>query len=157
MALKAKVPVATLDPTCKWVSSKDQAAVDAFNATPPGKLEQSGAIYKNKEGEFCYSVPVPGKEKSFQFKTDQSGGLKFDGIYHTHPSSGHNDFGVSSDNFSPDDVAIANRMNRDSYIRVDRTGETKKFSPGVTAIDPHTKASRGTLLASVMRNDTNNL
>lgn len=149
-ALRAKVPVAALDPECKWVDSREQAAIDAFGNIPTGDKESAGAIYQNDKGEFCYSVPVPGGDRSFKFtlgKGDYDGRLKFDSIYHTHPDEGNHETGVSSDNFSPHDVEVAKKLGKPSFIRVERTGEVKAMDPAAVVVDRFNGGARGQSLS----------
>lgn len=115
-----------LDGSCVWVPSKDAAALTALERLPYDQREYSGAIYKNDKGEYCYSVPVPGSNDNFQFRTDKTGGMQFDGIYHTHPGRDE------PEKFSPNDVNVADQLNRTSYIRANETGEVKRYDPGIS-------------------------
>lgn len=129
-SLRQKVPLAVLDPTCKWTSSKDQAAVEALNRTLAGIHEVGGAIFQNEKGEYCYSIPV-GNERNRRFKlrAQSTPAQKLAGIYHTHPPEGAEE---QSQYFSHDDINMAEQLKMASYIKVLRDGAVKKFEPGTT-------------------------
>ncbi len=145
-ASRAKIPVAALDPECKWVPSREQAIIDAFNQIPAGDVERAGAVYRNEDGNYCYSVPVPGTERSFSMKLskgDYPGKVSFDSIYHTHPQEGHRETGISSENFSAADVQTAKKLGKHSFIRNEHTGEIKHFDPATGAVDRYNGGARG--------------
>ncbi len=118
-----KVPVAMLDGSCVWMDSKDAAALAGLERLPYGKKEFAGAIYQREDGKFCYSEPVPGKQDNFAFATDPRAG-KFAGIFHTH-------HGDAEEQFSPDDVKVADTLKRTSYIRGNESGNVRRYEPGV--------------------------
>jgi hypothetical protein len=126
-----KVPVALLDGSCVWVPEKDAAALAGLAKFPDGDKEFAGAIYQNDKGEFCYSQPVPGTESNFAFRPDTSNGMRLAGLLHTHPGNDAKEAAT----FSADDVAVADRLGRDSYIRANRTGEVRAYRPGTTPVD----------------------
>lgn len=129
-ALKQKLPLAALDPTCKWTTSADESAVEALNRAPGGITETGGALFENERGEFCYSIPVGGgKTTQFAFKVKPESGMKMVGLYHTHPKEGME---ADSLNFSPDDVDMANKLKMTSYIKTLRDGAVKRYTPGDT-------------------------
>lgn len=141
-ALKDKSPLAALDPTCQWTDSKDQAAVTALNKGGNTKdiREIAGAIYQNAQGQYCYSIPVQGKEEHFQFRAQTSPDQTMVGIYHTHPGRGDD-----AQIFSPDDVATANQLKMQSYIKALQSGVIKRYDPGISKVKPEHN-SAGTYL-----------
>lgn len=129
-ALKQKVPLAVLDPTCQWTDNKDQQAITGLsNASQVDhSRELGGAIFQNPQGQYCYSIPVGGTEAGhFQLRAQSTPALKLAGIYHTHPAGGGED-----SSFSPDDVNMANQLKLTSYIKALKDGTVKRYDPGVT-------------------------
>lgn len=125
-----KIPVATLDPQCVWQPDKDVAALTALERAPYGRKESAGVLYRNANGEYCYSLPVAGSDDRFELKVDASGGLTFDSIYHTHGGGGKDDH-----RFSDNDVRTADTLKRESYIRDDATREVRKYTPDESPVD----------------------
>src|ERR1700730_18464389 len=114
-SLKQKVPTAVLDPTCVWQPDKDQAATQALaNAAEQSKrYETAGAIFRDANGNYCYSIPVGGTQAGhFVFGVKPAPGQPMAALYHTHPAGGGED-----DSFSPDDVRMANQLKLTSYIK----------------------------------------
>ncbi len=129
-SLREKVPLAVLDPTCKWTTSKDQAAVEALNRAMAGTHEVGGAIFQNEKGEYCYSIPVGNaRSRNFKLRAQSSPQQKLASIYHVHPPEGAEE---ESQYFSPDDIRTANQLKMASYIKVLRDGAIKKYEPGIT-------------------------
>lgn len=125
---KKTPPVAALDPSCVWQPDKDVAAMTALGSVPYGMREFAGAIYRNPAGDYCYSLPVEGRGEDFQFKVDNSGGLQFDGIWHTHPGDD-----ADAKLFSTNDTQVADALRRTSYIRTN-DGNVRRYDPGVTRV-----------------------
>lgn len=125
-ALKEKVPLAVLDPTCQWTDSKDQAAVKALSnaGSPSDMTETGGALFQNAQGQYCYSIPVSGKAEHYQLRAQSTPEQKLVGIYHTHPGRGSD-----AEVFSPDDVNIANQLKMQSYIKALQSGAVKRYDP----------------------------
>jgi hypothetical protein len=146
-ALKEKIPLAVLDPTCQWTDSKDQAAVTALGnaAQASTSRETGGAIFQNAQGEYCYSIPVGANSANhFQLRAQSTPAQKVVGIYHTHP-----DVGSEGGSFSPDDVNVANQLKLPSYIRALKDGTVKRYEPGVTktqSVGTFGSKSAGTLV-----------
>lgn len=145
-ALKQKIPLAVLDPTCQWTDSKDQAAVAALGgAAQASSRETGGAIFQNAQGQYCYSIPVGGaNSEHFQLRAQSTPEQKLAGIYHTHPANGFED-----KSFSPDDVNMADQLKLTSYIKALKDGTVKRYDPGVTKTQSSgtfDKKSAGTLV-----------
>lgn len=129
-ALRQKVPLAVLDPTCKWTTDKDQTAVSALNNIAATNREEGGAIFQNEKGEYCYSIPVgSGQAGKFTLRARSTPEQKLVGIYHTHPEGG---LDGQDQNFSSDDVEMADQLKMASYIKALKDGTIKKYEPGVT-------------------------
>jgi hypothetical protein len=118
-----KIPVALLDGSCVWVDDKDAAALAGLEKLPYGRKEFAGAIYQRKDGKFCYSETVPGTMDDFEFATDPTAG-KFAGLFHSH-------HGDDEEQFSPKDVHVATELNRTSYIRGNKSGNVRRYEPGI--------------------------
>ena len=132
-SLKQKVPTAILDPTCVWQPSKDQAATQALaNAAQQSQnYETAGAIFKNADGNYCYSIPVGGTSPGhFAFGVKTPPDQPMAAIYHTHPVGGSEG---ENEDFSPGDVDMAKRLKMSSYIKALTSGVVKRFDPGVTS------------------------
>jgi hypothetical protein len=150
-ALKQKVPLAVLDPTCQWTDSKDQAAVTGLNnATQVTQgREMGGAIFQNPQGQYCYSIPVGGTQDShFHLRAQSTPEQQLVGIFHTHPAGS-----PENSTFSPDDVKVANQLKLTSYIKALQSGAVKRYDPGVTptqsvgsGLSSFDKKSPGTLV-----------
>jgi hypothetical protein len=137
-----------VDPSCVWNSDKDAVAIEALMRLPSSGKEQAGALFKNEKGEWCYSTPVTGKNDSFEFKIKNAPGAKFDGLYHTHPVDAKEKVNAL---FSAGDVATADQLKKESYIRALLDDSIKKYTPGVSNVEftPHdltqgNKTSKGT-------------
>lgn len=144
-ALKQKLPLAVLDPTCQWTDNKDQAAVTALtNASQvTDKAETGGAIYQNPQGQYCYSIPVGGKQaEHFQLRAQSTPEQRVVGVYHTHPGGG----GDTAAQFSPDDVNMANQLKMQSYIKALQSGVVKRYDPAVDKPRGVDRPSAGTLV-----------
>lgn len=150
-SLKQKMPAAMLDPTCVWTPDKDTAAQAALANAQQQNLsrEVGGALFKNADGEYCYSIPVGGAQSDhIAFAVPKQDGITPAGIYHTHPLGGNE---AQNDQFSPDDVDMANRLKMTSYIKALTNGVVKRYDPGVTPTESvsrfdHTQKSAGTLI-----------
>jgi len=135
VADKSKIPVAMLDGSCKWVDSRDAAAMAGLESLPAGNKEFSRAIYQRPDGLFCFSEAIPGTESNFAFRLDKAAG-KFSGLLHTHPAD------ASESTFSADDVLTANKLGVPSYIRGNGQGQTRRFTPGDPIDTQHIPGSR---------------
>jgi hypothetical protein len=134
-AVKQKLPLAVLDPTCQWTTDRDAQAVEALNKTTDRKNETGGVVFKNDKGEFCYSIPVGGKESGhITFGINPQAGLTVDSLYHTHPTGGGN-----GDAFSPDDVQMAKQLKVASYIKNLGNNTIRRYEPGTSS-----ESTRGT-------------
>lgn len=150
-SLKQKTPAAILDPTCVWNPDKDAAAQTALANAQQQNLsrEVGGALFKNADGQYCYSIPVGGVQSDhIVFAIPKQNGITPAGIYHTHPLGGNE---AKNDQFSPDDVDMANRLKMTSYIKALTNGVVKRYDPGVTPTEPisrfdHTQKSAGVLV-----------
>lgn len=108
----------------------DEAAIHALNKITEPNFEMGGVVYKDKHGFYSASDPQ-GDQRQSKFKAEvriPKSATPY-GIYHTHP-------GVESTNeqFSPDDIKVANEMKMASYIRALENGKIKKYEPGKTSV-----------------------
>jgi hypothetical protein len=128
---------APVDPSCVWQPDRDRAAYQAF-ARPITEHEYGGVIYKDADGNYCYSVPVQGHSDHFELRTQTPKGAHFDSIYHTHPEDRANDDGMPSHTelFSPADVSMSQQLGADSYIKTEKDGQIRKFSPKTSKLVP---------------------
>lgn len=134
-ALRQKTPEAVLDPTCAWQPSEDQAATTALNnaSDVSTKKEVGGVLYKNDDGQYCYSIPV-GNSNSYHFKlaAHSAPGQQMAGVYHTHPKGNGED-----STFSEDDVNMANQLKMASYIKALKNDEIRRLDPASAQIAMH--------------------
>jgi hypothetical protein len=149
-ALRQKVPQAALDPTCTWQPSMDQAAVTGLsNAQQTSdRYETGGVIYKNSDGNYCYSIPVGNKDPNhFTFGAHSTPDQTIAGIYHTHPAGGG-----EGGTFSADDVNMASQLKVPSYIKALRANQVKRIDPAAVQQalrSSATHTSDGTLVPQV--------
>lgn len=149
-ALKQKLPLAVLDPTCQWTDNKDQAAITAL--TNAGQVsntrETGGAIFQNQQGQYCYSIPVSGNSpqaEHFQLRAQSTPEQKVVGVYHTHPGGG----GDNAAQFSPDDVNVANQLKMQSYIQALKSGVVKRYDPATDKPRGADRPSAGQLVPPI--------
>lgn len=109
----------------------DKAAINALLAADQSNRyrEFGVAIYQDADGNYCYSLPVQGKQDTFAFATDPTAG-KLAAIGHTH-AEGDNEA-------STDDKAVANKLNKPSYVSY--RGSVSKFVPGMKRSEQLRKA-----------------
>lgn len=125
--------VATLDPTCTWSPDRDATALEALNRTPAmGKTEVGGVLYRNAEGNYCYSIPVGNQnDRHFHLQAQIPAGLTLDGLYHVHPGA------EQSSLFSADDVDMMHKLKVASYIKDSLTsGVVKRLDPSYQGARP---------------------
>lgn len=122
-----------LDPTSAWHPDIDMAALAALRAIADmdTSREYGGLIFRNKDGQYAYSVPVPGTEDSFKLRARfNPEELEMAGIYHNHPE------GLWRQQFfSSKDVDTAKKLGLLSYILIGN--QVRKFDPNIH------KTSRG--------------
>lgn len=116
-----------LDPTSAWHPEIDMAALAALRAIADmdTSREYGGLIFRNKDGQYAYSVPVPGTEDSFKLRARfNPEELEMAGIYHNHPEGlGRQQF------FSASDVDTAKKLGLLSYILAG--DQVRKFDPKI--------------------------
>lgn len=110
----------------------DEAAIHALSRISERDYELGGGIYGDSAGRYSYSDPQ-GNQKTRTFEarvpwTTPDG--KLVGMYHTHPTDGIGD--TDNKYFSPHDVAVADQLRLMSYIKSLRSGDVRKYEPGVT-------------------------
>ena len=138
-----------VDPSCVWNTDKDAVAIEALMRLPASSKEQAGALFKNSKGEWCYSTPVTSdRHDSFEFKIKNTPDAMLDGLYHTHPVMAREE-NINA-LFSADDVGVADRLKKESYIRALQDDSIRKYTPGVSKVEYTThdlsqrsKTSRG--------------
>lgn len=111
--------------------SPDDAAVDALNKIQEPRYELGGVVYKDKNGFYSYSDPE-GDERTGKFKATVRIPKSATpmGVFHTHP--GYGEDAKTAENFSSDDVKLADQLKMLSYIRAMDSGNIKKYEPGVS-------------------------
>lgn len=111
-------------------ATADAAAIAAIDEILPVSVnanwEFSGAIVKNKAGKFSFTYPETLEEQN---SSNSDPAIPFGttriGVYHTHGgSTGKN----NSENFSPEDIIIANGKKVISYLGTP-SGKIKKLVP----------------------------
>jgi hypothetical protein len=127
-ALKDRIPLAAADPTSDSYADLDSTAHGFRGRLEPSTSEQAGVMFVGKDGKYSYSIPTTQKHRdSFALRMQNSEGSKLAGLFHTHPGP-EDDAQV----FSPDDLAVANKLKVPSYVMFQKTGEIRKYVPGVT-------------------------
>lgn len=127
LARALKQRATELDPTSPWFQTSDLAAVAALNAIADAEKEHGGVLFKNADGLYGYSVPVPGSGHDFELRARFNPKLySLAGIYHTHPPDD------DSHLFSPSDIDMAARLKLLSYIKVLSNGEIRRFDPATS-------------------------
>ncbi len=123
--------VAVLDPSCVWQPDMQKAAITALRGVNRNNLDEvSGVLYKDANGNYCYSLPVQsGSQKDFKMQARIPKGASLAGLWHTHPDNRDRDDAY----FSPNDVQAAQNLDVPSFIRMLRTDQVKGFIPGKTA------------------------
>ncbi len=125
----------------------DEAAVSALNKINDEKYETGGVIYKNGQGYYSFSEPKGSEDVGhFMAEARIPKSATPAAIYHSHPGYGADE--KMAENFSPDDIDVANKMKLLSYIRAMSSGNIKKFEPGKTKIESVGSGARRQNLAS---------
>lgn len=129
----------------------DEAAVYALNKITEPSYELGGVVFKDKAGLYSPSEAAGNKRTGkFEAEVRIPKGSTPVAIFHTHP--GYGDEAALAENFSGDDIKVADQMRMLSYIRAMNSGNIKKYEPGKTPIDTagiglrKTKQSRGDLI-----------
>lgn len=137
-ATQSKQPTVVLDPTSPWMSDIDTAVTEAIKRS--GKIaenEQSGVIFKNADGQYAYSIPLTSaRQDDFALRAQVQKGHTLAAIWHSHP--GEDDL---SRYFSPQDLAMADKLKLPSYIRFNQDGAVRRYMPGKSAV---TRINKGT-------------
>jgi hypothetical protein len=128
-ALKDKIPLAAQDPTSQIYDNLDSSAYGFKGALDPAnKSEQAGVMYVDADGKYRMSIPTTQRRtEGFALRMQPPEGSKAAGIFHTHPG---ND--ADSQMFSPNDLAVADKLKIPSYVMFTKTGEIRRYTPGVT-------------------------
>jgi len=130
MSGKDDAPLVVLDPSCKWDKDIDKIAQQALAQLPDGKGEFGGVLFKNAQGEYCYST-FAGSGSGTTFKVrarmpDKESALA--GLFHNHPLTNSGRLDSAAAQFSADDVDVANLLGVPSYIRTPL--DIRKLAPG---------------------------
>jgi len=158
-------PKVVIDPSCIGHPNLQEAALAALLRVPRGKQEQAGVLFVDSQGKFCYSTLAPGDADSFDLKAEIPEGSKFAGIYHNHPEGRLKD--GDSRLFSANDISIANNLKVPSFVRSEKDGNVRSFTPGQTKVNTGrragklTESSKGDLvvqsaIADALRADISN-
>lgn len=128
--LKDSKPMAALDPTGTGYDDLDSAAHGfAGRLGDRNKnLESAGVLFTGKDGKYKYSIPTTQHQRDgFALRMQQTDDSKLGGIFHTHP-------GTDADGqvFSPNDIRVADKLKVPSYVMFEKTGQIRKYVPGVT-------------------------
>ena len=137
-AARSKTPTAALDPTSPWLPDLDTAVMEAIkHSGSVANNEQSGVIFKNADGHYAYSIPLTSaRQDDFALRAQVAKGHTLAAIWHSHP--GEDDL---AGYFSPQDLNIANKLNLPSYIRFNKEGVVRRYTPGKSAT---TSVNKGT-------------
>lgn len=128
-ALKEKMPQAALDPTSPWLPDLDSAVNEAIKRSGAiANNEQSGVVFKNADGHFAYSIPLTSaRQDDFALRAQIPEGMSLAGIWHSHPGNDE-----LAGFFSPADLDMADKLNVPSYIRFNKDGAIRSYTPGKT-------------------------
>jgi uncharacterized protein DUF4329/JAB domain-containing protein similar to deubiquitination enzymes len=137
-AAQSKMPTAALDPTSPWLPDLDTVVMEAIKRSGDiANNEQSGVIFKNSEGQYAYSIPLTSaRQDDFALRAQIQKGHSLAAIWHSHP--GEDDL---AGYFSPQDLAMADQLKLPSYIRFNKDGSVRRYTPGKSAT---TSVNRGT-------------
>ena len=132
-------PKVALDPSCVWQPDLEATALAALLRVPKGgRSEHAGVLYKDANGNYCYSTSAPGDPDSFNISAAIPEGTSLAGTYHNHPQGAAGD--GDSRMFSPNDVSVAKNLGVPSFIRADRDGGVRSFTPGKTGTSTSRRA-----------------
>ncbi len=122
-------PFVVLDPSCKWDKDIDKIARQALEQLPDGKGELGGVLFKNADGEYCYST-FGGNSSATTFKVRAKipAQSSLAGLYHLHPRENGGRLDPSAAKFSAEDVDMARALGVPSYIRTPL--DMRKLGPG---------------------------
>lgn len=123
-----QTPIVQAYINCTKYDTPDEAALAALKRsfTRNKEYEMGGVLYK-MDNKFCFSEPVTNKDPmllSFNIPLEVKKIMV--GIYHTHPLSEHDDYGVL---FSQTDIEYADKFQVPTYIGILYSGEVKRHSP----------------------------
>jgi hypothetical protein len=121
---------AELTPISDVVSDTQDAAAKAALAIalPLSRTNEFGGVILQKDGKFYFTVPYTIHDTAhFQITARFTSDYKFVAIYHTHPG-----YNSESRVFSGDDVDVATRLHKISYIGLVQDNTVRVFVPGVT-------------------------
>lgn len=90
--------------------------------------EQAAVIFRRPDGQLVYSTVAPQTlHDQFALRAQMPRGYQIAGIVHNHLGGDW-----QGQQFSPEDLATASRMNVPSYIRFTQNNSIRKFTPGKT-------------------------
>lgn len=111
--------------------SPDDAAVDVLNRIAESMYESGGVVYRDKRGQYSYSAPMGNQQTGkFEATAQIPQSAQLSAIYHTHPD------GPQSELFSPEDVNLARDRRLQSYIKVMKSGDIRRFDPKSSSTRP---------------------
>ncbi len=103
-------------------------AASAFAKGMGSSGEQAGIIFRRPDGQHVYSTVAPQTlHDKFAIRALMPHGYQIAGIVHSHPGSDWD-----GQQFSPDDLATATKMNVPSYILFLKDNSMRKYVPGQT-------------------------
>src|SRR3569833_3202508 len=97
------------------------AKLDQYNG------EQSGVIMQGPDGKYYNTDPISTNHDHFGMRVQIPHGWKIAGVYHTHP--GDDDL---AQYFSTNDLAVSESLKVPSYIRFQKGGAVRRYTPGQT-------------------------
>jgi hypothetical protein len=116
--------------------SKDTQGVDSLDAAANGVLgkltdenvgEQAGVIVQGPDGKYYNTDPIASGHDHFGLRVALPKGYKIAGIYHNH--LGDDDLGQY---FSTNDLAVSESLKVPSYVRFQKDGSVRRYTPGQT-------------------------
>lgn len=120
-------PVAAVSPDTQGVDSLDTAANGVLGKLTDDTQEHAGVIMQGPDGKYYNTDPIASQHDHFGMRVQLQHGWKIAGIYHTHP--GDDDLGQY---FSPNDLAVSESLKIPSYIRFQKDGSVRRYTPGQT-------------------------
>jgi hypothetical protein len=120
-------PVATVGQSTVGDSSIDDCIHAVMGKLTRDVGEQSGVIMQGPDGKYYNTDPISTNHDHFGMRVQIPHGWKIAGVYHTHP--GDDDLGQY---FSTNDLAVSESLKVPSYIRFQKDGSVRRYTPGQT-------------------------
>jgi proteasome lid subunit RPN8/RPN11 len=120
-------PVAKVSPDTQGVDNLDTCANGVLGSLEKYNGEAAGVIMQGPDGKYYNTDPIDTPHDHFGMRVQLQKGWKIAGIYHTHP--GQDELGQY---FSTNDLAVSESLKVPSYIRFQKDGSVRRYTPGQT-------------------------